>query len=113
MLEILSLSLPLSQELQNNFIITYVDMADNNYAITCKYYNNLISTTAVTSNSILKLPHVTLEEKNKHILSYHNLLGLKSNNLNHPHIVMISKFLKNPFIFTTITVRKQFIKHSG
>lgn len=92
------------KNLQNKFIITYVDKCSNNYAIICKsYYHSLLNST-ITSNDLFKTINNTLIINNRKIIKFHKLLNLKCPNLNYPYIVLVPKFHKSPIKFRTVTV---------
>lgn len=81
---------------------SFVKMIFNYKKSECTYI--FIYLNAVTSNSIFTPHPVTLEENNKHIISYHKFLNIKHNNLHYPYTVMISKFYQNLLKFRSITV---------
>ena len=60
------------KSLQNNFIITYVDKAPNNYAIICKSYYHQLLDSVLSSDTNCKLSNDTINVKNKfmHIINY-------------------------------------------
>ena len=64
------------KSLQNNFIITYVDKAPNNYAIICKSYYHQLLNSILSSDTNFKLSNDLINVKNKQIHAFHKSLEI-------------------------------------
>ena len=83
-----------TKSLQNNFIITCVDKAPNNYAIICISHYHEILNSILTSDKNFKLSTDSIIIKNKQIHAFHKLLKILQSNSNYPYLVLILKFIK-------------------
>lgn len=91
-------------QLQNQYVITYIDKSQNNYAIICKkLYHTLLNNT-ISNNSNFTPIDTNITINNKKILAFHRLLKISNNNLNYPYIVLIPKFHKTPIKFREVTI---------
>jgi len=91
------------KQLQDKFVITYIDKAANNYAIMCKsFYSNYIFK-LLENNTIFK----PIKDKSNTIIkkvnAFYKLLKLKIKNINFPYVIIVPKFHKTPIAFRSIT----------
>lgn len=91
-------------KLKNNFVITYVDKAANNYAIICKLYYHQLLNSVITSNSNFIKVNTNIIINNRSILNYYKLLDIPHTNFKYPYLVLIPKFHKTPIKFRTVTI---------
>lgn len=77
-------------------VITYIDIAPNNYGIICEYYHRQILTSTIPSNNTFQETDATTLVNNSKIHSFYKLLNIPSTNFKYMHLVIIHKFHKTP-----------------
>ncbi|GFY20503.1 reverse transcriptase domain-containing protein [Trichonephila clavipes] len=91
------------ENIQNDFVITYVDKVSANYAIICKYfYSKLLCNHILNNNSFQKSIHINREDDNRP-LALNKRLNIHLNNIKYPSIFLTPKFHKSPIKFRSIT----------
>ncbi|GFT56655.1 hypothetical protein TNCV_3746081 [Trichonephila clavipes] len=74
------------ENIQNDFVITYVDTVSANYAIICKYfYSKLLCNHILNKNSFQKSIHSNREDDNR-LLALNKRLNIHLNNIKYPSI---------------------------
>ncbi|GFW55701.1 hypothetical protein TNCV_120851 [Trichonephila clavipes] len=74
------------ENIQNDFVITYVDEVSANYAIICKYfYSKLLCNHILNNNSFQKSIHIDREDDNR-LLALNKRLNIHLNNIKYPKV---------------------------
>ncbi|GFV89608.1 hypothetical protein TNCV_1575811 [Trichonephila clavipes] len=76
------------ENIQNEFVITYVDKVSDNYAIICKYfYSKILSNHILNNNSFQKSIRNNREDDNR-LLALNKRLNIHLNNIKYPSIFL-------------------------
>ena len=92
------------EDFRRQFVITYMDKVNSNFAFTCKLlYQNLLTQHYGNTNmySILQSPRKTIENR---IRALYKRINYNIGNFKFPYIVLIPKMHKKPVKFRPVTV---------
>ena len=102
------------EKIQEKYIITYVDKATSNYALTCRklYHKSLLDCYSnVTMYQHLNMSKRSIENR---IMALYKKIGIVLKHVRFPYLTLIPKLHKNPIKFRPVTIGyKTYLKEAN